>query len=679
MARISSCPRGSGRRGRPSRQPPPSAKISNGTESSSRAASKNAQSRTASSSCAAASSSSSSSFASVPADAREPRGRTRRRGATPRARRPARSHAVAEPTRRGEGEREEKEGTAAEDGAAACRVSAEGEASRFQARLEEQAVDEISKGVCGCCLDAMVDEADADGVEAGGEREAKRRKGSEATETPQGDRPRDTGESEETGARQPQGVLLGKIECCSHNFHLHCIEGWSRRETTCPLCKAVFTSIAAYDLSTGALLAEHTCAVVFQADASSSEEESSEEEEEDDEYRGRPRSRRMSRRTAERLRRSLREHHRTHTLMQRRRQGQSRTRAPGAATASSCSSADSSAAQLRSRGATRTRRQRASSAASAAPPPPRQALGCKVLWRSHSSRGRVGAEWNVGGQLQRRRRSSSSGADASTSGQESDAERRRTRETRDAQEASQAIRRTERHLARLKFFNFSSTLQQLQPEGASSPSHAPQGAFIRDSATRRRPQATSADRQNEAEPGSSCSRHSESHGCPAQNTSQEGVPKGARLRCAATVECMPATSASSSRPVILRISPSEKEDASRTGGADSFPSGTEEACTEGGHTVEKPRTEREPVHVAVEQRNSGTCVAVVVPWKARVNRLVRGGTEEKANAKDDVEKSGCNRTESAVGHQDRRHTGPSFGNFALRPRYEEDFLIQRKL
>ncbi|XP_050314251.1 PHD and RING finger domain-containing protein 1-like [Anthonomus grandis grandis] len=41
--------------------------------------------------------------------------------------------------------------------------------------------------------------------------------------------------------------LVGRPETCSHRFCLTCIKRWSRRESTCPLCRANYKALVVHE------------------------------------------------------------------------------------------------------------------------------------------------------------------------------------------------------------------------------------------------------------------------------------------------------------------------------------------------------------------------------------------------------------------------------------------------
>lgn len=56
---------------------------------------------------------------------------------------------------------------------------------------------------------------------------------------------------------------IARIETCSHRFHFGCIKKWSELETTCPQCKAVFTTIEKLCPKSGSILETVKCESLF--------------------------------------------------------------------------------------------------------------------------------------------------------------------------------------------------------------------------------------------------------------------------------------------------------------------------------------------------------------------------------------------------------------------------------
>ncbi|KFH07743.1 hypothetical protein TGMAS_262740B [Toxoplasma gondii MAS] len=241
----------------------------------------------------------------------------------------------------------------------------------------------------------------------------------------------------------------------------------------------------------------------------------------------------------------------------------------------------------------------------------------------------------------------------------------------------QAIRRTERHLARLKFFSFTSTLQQRQTGIAFDSLQAPQDRFTQSIAEQRNPHSAFLPGGRRTDAGAeSCSHSNHAFASTAQNT--QLLPEVDHIECNSTVE---QTQSLALYPdIIVRIAPPGNRDSPPAGGASggwTFPLNAGNGCTESRRMV-NTNTERETVNAAAQQRHAATpVVAVAVPWKARVTHRASESARGKTNAKEDAGNSGCSRTESAVGHEERKSTNSSFGNFLLQPRYEEDFLIHR--
>ncbi|KAK1442527.1 hypothetical protein BgAZ_300450 [Babesia gibsoni] len=56
---------------------------------------------------------------------------------------------------------------------------------------------------------------------------------------------------------------IARIETCSHRFHFSCIRKWSQLETTCPQCKAVFTTIERFCPKSGKVIEKVKCESLF--------------------------------------------------------------------------------------------------------------------------------------------------------------------------------------------------------------------------------------------------------------------------------------------------------------------------------------------------------------------------------------------------------------------------------
>ncbi|OEH79627.1 hypothetical protein cyc_04237 [Cyclospora cayetanensis] len=109
----------------------------------------------------------------------------------------------------------------------------------------------------GCCLDELLPKGGGEeGVSlarSAGEEElaGDLKAGCAATRSQKTAKAAAQGVSEKKAFTPPP---LARIDACSHCFHLRCIQVWAQRETSCPLCKAVFSYIAAYNGTTRELL-----------------------------------------------------------------------------------------------------------------------------------------------------------------------------------------------------------------------------------------------------------------------------------------------------------------------------------------------------------------------------------------------------------------------------------------
>lgn len=56
---------------------------------------------------------------------------------------------------------------------------------------------------------------------------------------------------------------IARIETCIHRFHFACIKKWSELETTCPQCKAVFTTIERFCPKTNKMIEAVKCSSLF--------------------------------------------------------------------------------------------------------------------------------------------------------------------------------------------------------------------------------------------------------------------------------------------------------------------------------------------------------------------------------------------------------------------------------
>ncbi|KAL8272663.1 hypothetical protein Esti_003451 [Eimeria stiedai] len=127
------------------------------------------------------------------------------------------------------------------------------EALRYKFSRFSTSDEDLREQLCGCCLDGLLPGEEAEepvGVassdDLGGEATKAKAKEANRGGGPPGGPPKKE--------LPPPPPPLARIDACDHYFHLRCIQVWAQRETTCPLCKAVFSYIGAYSGATRELL-----------------------------------------------------------------------------------------------------------------------------------------------------------------------------------------------------------------------------------------------------------------------------------------------------------------------------------------------------------------------------------------------------------------------------------------